>query len=238
MLHTDCASRSFVATIEEVFCRSASCSSWNCATNLPNTSQCGRWPVECCDEIIPACGFIRNTIHPAPWSELALGVENLVCSVHYRKRHLKQLRLFNIIAHRNRKCIVSICTKEDFAKPQNVNFDFLSMVFWINNFRNIIYLSRLYNIMKLTNGTASLHNVRPAGHMRPARAFWIAENVAIARLRIINCPFRIFSTQQRNRLLRPAAKLHSSIWPFKLSELRRPAVQRDIERNTYGWYIR
>jgi len=73
-----------------------------------------------------------------------------------------------------------------------------------------------------------LHNIRPAGHMRPARSFLaarensVAENVAKARLRIITCPFRISSTLWRNRLLRPAASLCWSVWPFELSELCRP----------------
>ena len=45
-----------------------------------------------------------------------------------------------------------------------------------------------------------LHNIRPVGHMRPARSFLaarensVAENVAKARLRIITCPFKISST--------------------------------------------
>ena len=64
--------------------------------------------------------------------------------------------------------------------------------------------------------------------MRPARSFLaarensVAENVAKARLRIITYPFRISSTLWRNRLLRPAASLCWSIWPFELSELCRP----------------
>ena len=78
---------------------------------------------------------------------------------------------------------------------------------------------------------AGLHNIRPAGPMRPARSFLaarensVAENVAKARLRIITCPFRISSTLWRNRLLRPAASLCWSIWPFELSELCRPAIK-------------
>ena len=52
----------------------------------------------------------------------------------------------------------------------------------------------------------------------------VAENVANARLRIITCPFRISSKLWRNRLLRPAASLCWSIWPFELSELCRPGV--------------
>ena len=79
--------------------------------------------------------------------------------------------------------------------------------------------------------TAGLHNIRSAGHMRPARSFLaarensVAENVAKARPRIITCPFRISSTLWRNRLLRPAASLCWSIWPFELSELCRPDLQ-------------
>jgi len=78
---------------------------------------------------------------------------------------------------------------------------------------------------------AGLHNIRPAGHMRPARSFLaarensVAENVAKTRLRIITCPFRISSTLPRNRLLRPAASLRWSIWPFELSELCRPGLE-------------
>ena len=83
---------------------------------------------------------------------------------------------------------------------------------------------------KIVHPTAGLHNIRPAGHMRPARSFLgarensVAENVAKARLRIITCPFRISSTLWRNRLLRPAASLCWSIWPLELSELCRPAL--------------
>jgi len=82
-----------------------------------------------------------------------------------------------------------------------------------------------------------LHNIRPAGHMRPGKSFLlarensVAENVAKARLRIITCPFRISSTLRRNRHLRPAASLRWSIWPFELSELCRPAI--DYARKAY-----
>jgi len=75
-----------------------------------------------------------------------------------------------------------------------------------------------------------LHNTRPVGRMWPAISFLavrensVAENVAKARLRIITCPFRISSTLWRNRLLRPAASLCWSIWPFELSELCRPVL--------------
>ena len=67
--------------------------------------------------------------------------------------------------------------------------------------------------------TPGLHNIRPAGHMRPARSFLaarensVAENVAKARLRIITCPFRISSTLPRNRLLRPAASYVDQFGP-------------------------
>ena len=81
-----------------------------------------------------------------------------------------------------------------------------------------------------------LHNIRPAGHMRPARSFLparensVAENVAKARLRIITCPFRISSTLRRNRHLQPAASLCWSIWPFELSELCRPALHHSVSQ--------
>ena len=62
----------------------------------------------------------------------------------------------------------------------------------------------LEKVPPFMNGTnmhrPGLHNIRPAGHMRPARSFLaarensVAENVAKARLRIITCPFRISST--------------------------------------------
>ena len=87
------------------------------------------------------------------------------------------------------------------------------------------------SILPYQHPRAGLHNIRPAGHMRPARSFLpahensVAENVAKARLRIITCPFRISSTLRRNRLLRPAASLCWSIWPFELSELCRPALE-------------
>jgi len=70
--------------------------------------------------------------------------------------------------------------------------------------------------------------------MRPARSFLaarensVAENVAKARLRIITCPFSISSTLWRNRLLRPAASLCWSIWPFELSELCRRGLQPPV----------
>ena len=86
-----------------------------------------------------------------------------------------------------------------------------------------------------------LHNIRPAGHMRPVRSFLparensVAENVAKARLRIITCPFRISSTLRRNRLLRPAASLCWSICPFELSELCRPALGDSLPHPCLFW---
>jgi len=53
-----------------------------------------------------------------------------------------------------------------------------------------------------------------------AKDFSVAEIAAKARLRIINCPFRISSTLQRNRVLRPAANL---CWSFGLSSFQSSA---------------
>jgi len=87
-------------------------------------------------------------------------------------------------------------------------------------------------LLVVRQSRSGLHNIRPAGHMRPARSFLaarensVAENIAKARLRIITCPFRISSTLPRNRLLRPAASICWSIRPFELSELCRPDLEQ------------
>jgi len=76
-----------------------------------------------------------------------------------------------------------------------------------------------------------LHNIRPAGRMRPSGAFAIAENVATAALRKYNqlSSQNLYQTTTKwNRFCDPL-QIYVVNWPFKLSDLCRPAL--------HGWLI-
>jgi len=106
----------------------------------------------------------------------------------------------------------------------------VSHIGWSQQLKATSNLPSLLGFAPERYGTLYLANdigyTRPAQHTargpHAARENSVAENVAKARLWIIACPFRISSTLWRNRLLRPAASLCWSIWPFELSELCRP----------------
>ena len=76
-----------------------------------------------------------------------------------------------------------------------------------------------------------LHNIRPAGHMRPERSFLVARESFVSSRKGCKSPTsdnwlasQNFFTLQRNRVLWPAANLCGSIWPSGLYELCRPGV--------------
>ena len=56
----------------------------------------------------------------------------------------------------------------------------------------------------MAHGSHAVRNI----FLQPVRAFSVAENVAKAQLEMSNCPFRISSTLQQNRLLQTAVKLY------------------------------